>query len=255
MLINGHEYDIQLFVFDKDGLLFESRQFWIELAQARIRAIEKKYPEIPQKCVEGWMTFVGASWTTEHGFLQITDMDPMGILAIAPIPEELVVSAAYFAEHLNLGWLKAKKMMQDIFETGDKLFHLEAALKPRAGFPEIFQRLRRAGIPYGIATSDSRERVEKSLDLYDDYRALEFTVTSSDVKNGKPSPDMLWLIQKKTGVPMEKIAMLGDSYVDVAMAKAAGAIGIGVPEEENMRQRMQGVATEIVGSLDEIVLG
>ena len=47
--VNGHEYDIRLFVFDKDGLMFESHQFWIELAQSRVRAVQKKYPEIPER--------------------------------------------------------------------------------------------------------------------------------------------------------------------------------------------------------------
>lgn len=273
-MINGREYDIELFVFDKDGLLFESRQFWIELAQSRIRALEKNYPHIPREFVERWMTFMGASWIAAdsaqaaegstqaaEGFaqvaeetVQVTDMDPMGILALAPIPEEMAVTAGYFAEHLHISWLQARAMAQDVFRTGDVLFHLERALKAQKGFPDIFQRLRKAGIPYGIATSDSKERVEQSLNLYDDYKALGFTVTANDVVHGKPSPDMLQLIQKNTGVPMEKIAMVGDSYVDVAMAKAAGAIGIGIPEEISMGERMQGVATEIVESLEEIMI-
>lgn len=42
--INGHEYDIRLFVFDKDGLMFESRQFWIELAQARFGQSNRTAP-------------------------------------------------------------------------------------------------------------------------------------------------------------------------------------------------------------------
>lgn len=252
--INGHEYDIRLFVFDKDGLMFESKQFWIELAQARIRAIGQKYAELPRKIVEQWMTFVGAQWTVGHGFLEVTDMDPMGILAVAPVPEEIISSAAYFADHLNMDWISARKMAEDIFETGDKMFDLAAALKPRPGFPDILYRLRMAGIPYGVATSDTKERVRMSLDMFDRYDRLEFTVTLDDVERGKPNPDMLQLIQRKTGVPMEHIAMLGDSWVDVEMARTAGALGIGIPEQESMRQRMAGTADEIVASLDDILM-
>ena len=53
---------------------------------------------------------------------------------------------------------------------------------------------------------------------------------------------------------MEQIAMLGDSFVDVEMARAAGALGIGIPEQESMRQRMSGIADEIITSLDEILI-
>lgn len=250
--INGHKYDIRLFVFDKDGLMFESHQFWIELAQSRVRAIRKKYPEIPERTVKEWMTYVGAQWEESDDGIVITGMDPMGILAIAPVPEELICSAGYFVDHLKIDWLTSRKMTRDIFETGDELFKLEEALKPRPGFPDILKRLRKAGIPYGVATSDTKERVKISLDLYDKYEHAAFTVTLGDVEKGKPNPDMLYLIQKNTGIAMEHIAMLGDSYVDVAMAKAAGAIGIGIPEQKSMKQKMIGVATEILASLEEI---
>ncbi len=252
--INGHEYDIRLFVFDKDGLMFESRQFWIELAQARVRAVEQNCPRIPGHTVEGWMTFVGASWTTEHGFLEVTDVDPTGILAVAPVPEEIISSAAYFADHLHMDWIRSREMVRDIFERGDRLFDLASSLKPRPGFPDILCRLREANIPYGVATSDTRERVEQSLDLFDSHKYLKFIVTLDDVERGKPYPDMLQLIQNKTRIPMEQIAMLGDSFVDVEMARAAGALGIGIPEQESMRQRMSGIADEIITSLDEILI-
>ena len=250
--INGHEYDFRLFVFDKDGLMFESRQFWVELAQSRIKAVEKKHPDIPEAMVAEWMTFVGSTLTSEHGFLEVVDVDPMGILAIAPVPEELIASASFFKDRLHMDWLSARALVMDIFETGDTFFDLAASLKPRPGFPDILRRLRKAGIPYGVATSDTKERVQLSLDMYDSYQEAAFTVTLDDVERGKPYPDMLQLIQKKTGIPMKYIAMLGDSYVDVAMARAAGATGIGIPEQEEMRRRMVGMADEIIHSLEEI---
>lgn len=251
--INGKEYDIQLFVFDKDGLMFESRQFWIALAQARVRAIGEKYPDTEKNVIKKWLDFTGVSYTTEDGYLKVLDVDPMGILAIASVPEEIISTASFFKEHLNLEWILARKMASDIFEAGDVLFRLSEALRPRKGFPEIFRRLRKAGIPYGIATSDTAERAKNSVDMYDDFKWVQFTVTVDDVERGKPHPDMLWLIQKNTGIPIEKIAMVGDSMVDVIMARSAGAVGVGVPESDTMKRKMQGIANEIIMNLDEIM--
>lgn len=250
--INGHEYDLAMFVFDKDGLMFESRQFWIELAQARIRAAEKKHPHISGEFLVRWMKFCGVDSVLEAEGVKVRDVSPLGILAVAPVPEEIISSAAFFAEHLELAWPVARDLARDIFATGDELFDLAASLKPRPGFPEIFHRLRAAGIPYGVATSDTRERVITSLDMFDSFAYAKITVTVDDVERGKPNPDMLIMISEKMGIPMEKIAMLGDSYVDVAMAKAAGAVGIGIPEQEDMIPKMTGIATEIVGSLNDI---
>jgi len=46
--------------------------------------------------------------------------------------------------------------------------------------------------------------------------------------------------------------MVGDSFVDVAMAKNAGAMGIGVPENDEMAARMEASADIIVSGLDKI---
>lgn len=251
--INGKGYDIRLFVFDKDGLMFESRQFWIALAQSRIRAIGKKYPNIEKRVVKKWLALVGVSFTTEEGYLKVMDVDPMGILAVASVPEEIIAAASFFKEHLNIEWIAAKEMAVDIFETGDRLFQLSEALKPRRGFPKIFKRLREAGIPYGIATSDTLLRARASVDMFDDFKWVQFIVTADDVERGKPHTDMLLLIQEKTGIAMNQIAMVGDSLVDVTMARNAGALGVGVPENDVMRMKMQGIADEIIVSLDDII--
>lgn len=250
--INGNLYDIDLFVFDKDGLLFESRQFWRELARSRMEAAQHVCPSIPGDMIQGWMEMAGVSCQWENGRPEVLDVDPMGLFAVASVPEEITGAAVFFSEHLGLRWLKARETAEKIFLAGDEGFQLSKALKPREGFPWIFQKLRDAKIPYGIATSDTCERAKESIDLFDNYQYVEFTVTIEDVKRGKPSPDMLWLIQSKTGIPMEKIAMVGDSWVDVKMAEAAGAIGIGIPEREDMRQRMAGTASEIIRSLADI---
>ena len=39
--VNNHAYRADLLVFDKDGLMFDSEQFWIEMANARMRSISK----------------------------------------------------------------------------------------------------------------------------------------------------------------------------------------------------------------------
>ena len=253
--INGNLYDIQLMVFDKDGLMFESKHFWKELVRGRaeglLRVLERE--NIPPTFVEDWLRFFDTSFVKEkNGHYTITDVYSLGLFACASIPEETTILAGYLKEHAGLPWLKARDLAFEIFQTSEQLYDLPRSLKPRKGFPDILVRLREAGIPYGIATSDTFDRAKTSINLYDDFDALSFVVSPVDVERGKPFPDMLYLIQEKTGVPVEKMGMVGDLLVDVRMAKAAGAVGIGVPEYEDMAQAMEGYATEIVPDLDEI---
>ena len=90
------------------------------------------------------------------------------------------------------------------------------------------------------------------MSLYNCWENVRFVITPTDVPRGKPNPDMLEYISSKNGVPLNRIVMVGDSYVDVKMAKVAGSIGIGVTPFEDMRKKMIPYATEIVESLEEI---
>lgn len=89
--------------------------------------------------------------------------------------------------------------------------------------------------------------------MYDDFHQVSFVITPQDVQKGKPDPEMLQHISKLTGIDVKHIVMIGDSYVDVQMADAAGAIGIGIPENAEMAKKMQPFATVIIDSLDHII--
>ena len=162
------------------------------------------------------------------------------------------MTGAFLVDQCGFQWSKARELATLIFEKADQRFVLKNALKARKGFPNILNRIRKTGIPYVVATSDTYSRVVESLNLFDDFQHVSFVVTPQNVKRGKPNPDMLLYIAEKTGIEMKNIMMIGDSYVDVLMASKAGAIGIGVPEEEKMRREMLPYATQIIDDLDQI---
>lgn len=251
--VNEHVYNVALFVFDKDGLMFESRQFWIELAKTRAQLFHKYIDGATNEIIQEWLNLMGiSSLKISANELLIQDVDHLGVLAVASVPEEIAVTAAFIIDKWKVKWTKARQIATTIFEEADKAIVLQRALIPRKGFPDILKRIRQTDIPYVIATSDTYERAEKSINMFDDFQYVSFVVTPLDVKKGKPNPDMLQYIAKKTKVPMENIMMIGDSYVDVLMAKSAGAIGIGIPEEEDMAKKMYPYALEIIKDLDAI---
>ena len=89
----------------------------------------------------------------------------------------------------------------------------------------------------------------------------------SDVAMGRQAPDLVirdatlvnvctkeLLPHTDVAVAQGRIAMVGDSYVDVKMAANAGSMGIGVSGDPAMREKMASVATVVVNSLEDIAL-
>lgn len=242
--VGDDKYDVEVVVFDKDGLLFDSQHFWNGLAKARICRLQR----IDGFPVDDWCQIFGIQWK-QGG---IGRVDPLGIFALAAPSEEVVVTASLFRKHLGTDWGECRKQAAAVFDDSDRDFDLIGALQPKSGFPEIFKRLRTASIPYGIATSDNDARTRFSIAEYDRLEDLQFIITPVDVKYGKPNPDMLHLVAEQSRVPLEKIMMIGDSFVDMLMAKRAGCIGIGIPDDPDMKRMMEPYASSIIESLEEI---
>ncbi|KIL35786.1 hypothetical protein SD71_10245 [Cohnella kolymensis] len=237
-------FDVDAVVFDKDGLLFDSQYFWKALAEIRIETLSE-YEGFP---IDKWCSLFGVE--REDG--KVVSIHPAGIFAIASPYEETIVTASLLHEATGQEWEACRSMASQAFHQSDIRFDVRKALLPKPGFPAIFQQLREAGIPYGIATSDDAHRTRVSVDQFDRADALRFIVTPVEVKRGKPNPDMLILISDLLGIPLNRIMMIGDSYVDVQMAQAAGSIGVGIPDDNMMREKMMAFECTIIDSLEEL---
>ena len=246
--VGGHEFTAEAFVFDKDGLMFESQRFWQELGDERMAQMHS------HGCGDFaplWAEAFGLA-LNENG--HTIYCDPKGILAVASPAEEIAATAALYVREKRVPWDEALRLARSIFAAADASFSLARALKPRPGFPDILRRLRDKGVPYGVASSDTAERVHLSLQLFDDPAAIRFCITPKDVERGKPAPDMVLKAAELLQVPAAELVVVGDSFVDAEMARQAGCRAIGVPETEDMGKRMADAGAYVIHSLEQIEL-
>ncbi len=224
----GQTAEIDLVVFDKDGCLFESKAFWNGLAESRARRLAE---ETGPETALAWLSLVGVTAHTDaEGRICCTDCDPMGALAVAPPSEEILLCATVLLSRCGGRWPRCRETAERVFEEADARLDLDRCIRPRKGFPAVFERLAAAGIPFGIATSDDRGRALASVGRYFDPAGLAFLFTPEDVVRNKPDRETLDRIAARFGIAdMRRILMVCESYVDMLMARNAGAVGFGVP--------------------------
>jgi HAD superfamily hydrolase (TIGR01509 family) len=95
-------------------------------------------------------------------------------------------------------------------------------LRPVGGFAEFLAQLEAAGLPVAIATSGSRNRVERTLDTFGLLKRFRAIVTAEDVAKGKPDPALFHLAASRLRVATDQILVCEDAVAGVAAAKTAG---------------------------------
>src|SRR4051794_24237152 len=83
------------------------------------------------------------------------------------------------------------------------------------------------GVALGIATGNSRRGVRHLLDRLS-WHHMFATIQTADAAPSKPPPAMIEQAMAAIGISPADTVMVGDSCYDMAMARSAGALRIGV---------------------------
>jgi beta-phosphoglucomutase len=119
----------------------------------------------------------------------------------------------------------------------DKLFQAHAGeLKLVSGIAEFLLQLDAVGLPSAVATSGSRRRVERTLEILNLRKHFRAVVTGNDVERGKPDPSLFLLAAQILQVAASQILVCEDAVAGVLAAKAAGMKCVGIAA--NGRQSM-----------------
>lgn len=106
---------------------------------------------------------------------------------------------------------------------------LDDRLELMPGLADLLAALERAGIPKAIATSSPRRFVTNVLSRFDLEPRFNHVLTSEDVVEGKPNPEIYLTAAKRLGVEPGRMLVLEDSHNGCRAAAAAGALTVAVP--------------------------
>ncbi len=92
-------------------------------------------------------------------------------------------------------------------------------------FPDVedtLAEMRAMGCVLAVASSRGHDSLDTLLDMLNIRRFFSYVVTSEDVPNAKPAPDMVNLILDYTEDIPENVLVVGDTAYDVNMGFSAG---------------------------------
>lgn len=132
----------------------------------------------------------------------------------------------------------------------DELFIglLEDRLDVMPGLLPLLDTLERAGVPKAIATSSGPAFASQVLGRFELAPRFEFILTSADIQQGKPHPEIYQLAAARLARRPQELLVLEDSQNGCRAAIAAGTVAVAVPAGHSRRHDFRG-ATLVADSL------
>jgi phosphonatase-like hydrolase len=118
--------------------------------------------------------------------------------------------------------------------------HLNVLPKPNA--VELFQKLKERNIKVVLNTGYNRETANELIEKLRWSKTIEFDelITSNDVKNNRPDPEMIELAMVRLGIEdPDEVIKVGDSIIDIEEGQNAGcALSIGITTGAHTYQQL-----------------
>lgn len=115
--------------------------------------------------------------------------------------------------------IKRENMILDIMGKED--------IKPVSGIPEFLRSIEEKGLTTAVASSSDYKLINLILDRLKIAQYFDSVTSGSDVKRGKPSPDVFLLAAERIGIEPAECLVVEDSENGVKAAKSAGMKALG----------------------------
>jgi len=205
-------------IFDLDGTLVDSMWMWKAIDIEYLGRFGISLPETLQKDIEG-MSFSE--------------------------------TAVYFKETFQIPH-SLEKIKSDWNTMAYEKYTKEVPLKK--GAKEFLDYCKKNKILLGIATSNSRELVESTMDALNIREYFECIMTGCDVAKGKPAPDIYLAVAEKLQVEPAECLVFEDVIMGIKAGKNAGMEVCAVEDNHSLYQteEKKKLADYYIGDYEEI---
>ncbi len=187
-------------IFDLDGTLVDSMWMWKAIDIEYLGRFDIPLPLSLQKDIEG-MSFSE--------------------------------TAVYFKETFQLAD-SLEKIKSDWNEMAYEKYTKEVEFK--RGAVALLEYCKKEGIKLGIATSNSRELVDATMEALGAKKYFDCIMTSCEVAKGKPAPDIYLAVADRLGVNPEECLVFEDIEMGILAGKNAGMEVCAIEDDFSMDQ-------------------
>ena len=152
----------------------------------------------------------------------------------------------WFGEELDYYAIRARRteMMEECLDREG------VRLKP--GAVEILEELKHRGLMAAVATATPPERTEKYLNLTGIRPYFSHIISATQVKEGKPSPDIYLYACEQLGLEPGECLAVEDAPNGIMAAYRAGLPVVMVPDQTQPDEELERYLYACVGRLDDI---
>jgi len=207
---------IEAVIFDLDGVLLESEEVWDTVREELVRERGGRYDAEVQRAMMGMSSLEWSRYLHD----------------VAGVPDE--------PEEIN-----SEVMRRMLAAYGEWLPLL----------PGATEAVRRLGQRFllGLASSSNRVLIDRVLETAGLVPFFRATVSSEEVAQGKPAPDVYLEAARQLGVAPDRCAAVEDSHGGIRSAHAAGMRVVAIPNASYPPgDDALGHADVVLGSLAEL---
>ena len=210
------EVNPDLILFDKDGTLIDIHHYWSSMLRLRTTKIVDKwfgknrmYKSIERELLDA----MGVDLVLEK--IKITG--PVGIK-----PREFIVEVASNIVRLNgvnIRNIEIEKIFQEVDINTSK--DMNQLLKLLPGVLSLLNNLKMMEVSMVLVSNDITSRARLAMESLKIDHFFKEIIGGDEVQNTKPSPDLAFLVAKKTGNSLDSMMVIGDNPVDIEMGISA----------------------------------
>ena len=187
----------------------------------------------------------GLMFNTEHLYHEVGTeiLRRRGKVATKELFDAMMGRPSRISLQIMIDWHGLNDTIEQLQQETDEIFQeiLPTRLAPLPGLLELLAALELRGIPKAIATSSRLAFLERVFSPFSLRSRFQFVLTSEDVRQGKPHPEIYQTAAERFGVPPGAMLVLEDSENGCKAAVSAGTIAIAVPGEHSYRHNFHGV--------------